>query len=276
MKRLVTYLFHYDNGNKCKNIGFVRTDVKADECRMEVHVQNLGHYQGKGKIYLLVKGEECAGICIGTIVVSKGRGEATICFSTKSIMESNYDFFEACGVGIWFVSKHYAASFWENMEDSTFYTGKFMIWEKEEAHKVQEDCEKKEILEEKKIEVGCLKTKEKRKEEQDQKQNDKCEKATLSVRKIDINGIRTLPKRNWYLCNNSFVVHGFFEYQHLIVKEMQEGEQRKLYLGVPGRFARQEKVLAFMFGFPEFEEKDKKEEPPKEGDFGYWLCLLEM
>lgn len=113
-----------------------------------------------------------------------------------------------------------------------------------------------------------------------------CGEPVINISRMDISGIRQLPKRNWYLCNNSFVIHGYFNYHYLILKEVKENGVCKHYLGVPGIYEKPERVMAMLFGFPEFEpETDlhkgsrqpsgEDKEPGEEGVFGYWFCLLD-
>jgi hypothetical protein len=71
-------------------------------------------------------------------------------------------------------------------------------------------------------------------------------------RRIDISDIRRLPKKNWYLCNNSFLIHGFFNYRYLVLVEIEENGGRKMYLGVPGVYEKPERMMAMLFGFPDF------------------------
>lgn len=121
---------------------------------------------------------------------------------------------------------------------------------------------------------------------------------SIDLRKIDIADIRKLPKQNWYLCNNSFLIHGFFNYHHLMVKRVTEASQTKCYLGVPGVYEKPERMMALLFGFPEFEAAAPEQTPAdnsmsrKDGkcqeeklmnqneinsdNFGYWYCLLDM
>ncbi len=66
---------------------------------------------------------------------------------------------------------------------------------------------------------------------------------------IELKDLRELPKRYWYLGNNSFLLHGFFNYHYLVVG--RTGEER-WFIGVPGIYQRQERVMAAIFGFPEF------------------------
>ena len=121
---------------------------------------------------------------------------------------------------------------------------------------------------------------------------------SVDFRKIDIADIHKLPKQNWYLCNNSFLIHGFFNYHYLMVKRVTEDSQTKYYLGVPGVYEKPERMMALLFGFPEFEAAEPEQIPAdngifrkagncqddnrmqqmekKTGSFGYWYCLLDM
>lgn len=122
------------------------------------------------------------------------------------------------------------------------------------------------------------------------------------MERMDISDIHRLPKKNWHLCSNSFLIHGFFNYHYLVLKRVGEREQEKLYLGVPGVYAKAERAMALLFGFPEFEAMQEQEGDAKpqqeraaesaevphkieegteeqqkipEGTFGYWFCLLD-
>ena len=277
MKRFITYLFCYEDGAKSKNIGFIRTDIRNNLCRMEIHIQNLGRFQGKAKAFLLAKEEKSEGVELGQIVMTQGRGDGAFSFSTKNFMESSYDFGNVWGVGIRFGNQYYAASFWEDTSEEVFLNGKFTIWLKEQSKDEMKAaaCEMPQKEEERPKEAKKEeKPQEPQKEENPQEQKEPNKKSG-NVRRIDMNGIRTLPKKNWYLCNNSFLLHGFYNYHYLIVKEKECEGQKRQYLGVPGFYARQERIMAMMFGFPEF-EAEKETEPVEEGTFGYWLCPLSM
>ncbi|MDE6949712.1 MAG: hypothetical protein K2P64_02155 [Lachnospiraceae bacterium] len=75
------------------------------------------------------------------------------------------------------------------------------------------------------------------------------------------------------LVHNSFLLHGYYNYKHLILgKKVKEG-RTVYYLGVPGTFHDREKSVAVMFGFEAF---DGKREPAEKGDFGYYLRRVEI
>ena len=125
-----------------------------------------------------------------------------------------------------------------------------------------------------------------------------------TYKRIAITDIRSLPSRNWHLCSNSFLVHGFFCYHYLVLKTVNAPNSTQIYLGVPGIYASQEHMMALLFGFNDFEvdtdhitqadcaptekaQTDSNHDPslsdaaadtlqPSEGTFGYWLCQLEV
>ena len=125
-----------------------------------------------------------------------------------------------------------------------------------------------------------------------------------TYKRIAITDIRSFPAQNWHLCNNSFLVHGFFCYHYLILKTVNAPNSTQIYLGVPGIYASQERMMALLFGFNDFEvdtdhitqvdcsptekaQTDSNHDPslsdaaadtlqPSEGTFGYWLCQLEV
>lgn len=94
----------------------------------------------------------------------------------------------------------------------------------------------------------------------------------LCVR-LDLKDLRILPKRHWYLGNNSFLLHGFFNYRYLVLGAMDQEGEKRWFLGVPGVFQSQEKVMAAIFGFTEY--KSEKTAQQKTNQFGYWYRFLE-
>ena len=100
--------------------------------------------------------------------------------------------------------------------------------------------------------------------------------AVARMKKLDLSDIRKLPKKNWYLCNNSFLIHGFFNYHYLVVIEMEENGVKKCYLGVPGIYEKPERLMAMLFGFGDFRPESETDDSDPEGKFGYWICLLDV
>ena len=95
----------------------------------------------------------------------------------------------------------------------------------------------------------------------------------VSAIQIELNDLRELPKQYWYLGNNSFLLHGFFNYRHLLFGRLPDG---KWFIGVPGIYARQERVMASVFGFRGFMHIGEEETvTPREKQQGVWYHILE-
>lgn len=82
-----------------------------------------------------------------------------------------------------------------------------------------------------------------------------------------------LKDRSYRMVNNSFLLHGYFTYRHLILHRHDRRGEMAYYVGVPGRYYDREKEVAILFGFESFEGGD---EPAKEGDFGYYMMRVEL
>ena len=90
--------------------------------------------------------------------------------------------------------------------------------------------------------------------------------------KIQRQDLSRLPRKEWRLANNSFLLHGVYNYHHLLYIE-EDGEK---WIGVPGIYHEKEKMAANAFGFTEFRrlvdvniDLQENERNTYE-DFGYW------
>lgn len=75
------------------------------------------------------------------------------------------------------------------------------------------------------------------------------------------------------MVHNSFLLHGYYNYKHLILGKIREADGWSYYLGVPGNFYNREKMVAEMFGFEAFEGEKTPAEP---GDFGYFMKKVDI
>jgi len=102
-------------------------------------------------------------------------------------------------------------------------------------------------------------------------QDIKEEESKYNYRKITREQIAELPRREWRLANNSFLLHGYHNYHHLLL--VNDGQF--IYLGIPGVFHEREKVAAEAFGFGNFmpfpdEGIELREDERERENFGYW------
>ena len=79
------------------------------------------------------------------------------------------------------------------------------------------------------------------------------------------------------LMNNNFLRYGYRKYGHVLIGK--HGEKGEYILGVPGRYDRQEALMAGMFGFPYFKEAHIKEAGTQENRkfprTGYWYRSID-
>lgn len=97
-----------------------------------------------------------------------------------------------------------------------------------------------------------------------------CEILTIKPQDIGL-----LPRENWNYGNNSFLLHGYYNYRYLVLARIGgEGSQIRYILGVPGHYYSNEKYMASMFGFPHFVLS--KKQPSQDGRFGYWYTDIRL
>lgn len=92
--------------------------------------------------------------------------------------------------------------------------------------------------------------------------------------KIEPKDIGFLPMDSWILNNNSFLLHGYYSYRHLIFANIKDRFGCRYILGVPGIYHNRERFMARMFGFDNFKSIRKRE--LRQGDFGYWYLTINM
>lgn len=95
------------------------------------------------------------------------------------------------------------------------------------------------------------------------------ENQVLCVR-IEIKDVRLLPAKYWSMVNNSFLLHGFFNYRYLAFGRIGQN----WFVGIPGIYQNQEHVMASIFGFPDFLPQKQKTERGEQP--GYWYRMLEI
>ncbi len=82
-----------------------------------------------------------------------------------------------------------------------------------------------------------------------------------------------LQERFQPMVQNSFLLHGFYHYRHLLLGRSRQGNHPQYYLGVPGVFYEKEKSAALFYGFESFEGAMM---PAAEGSFGYYMKRVQL
>ena len=338
MKRFVTYLYEYDRTIRGRNVGFIRNDIRNDCCRMEIHIRGLERIKEKAPIFIIVRDSECIGIPAGEVVISQGVGNACLELRGNRIGKTDYSVNNIQAVIVRYNGGKMLMGCYVQHPAGDLLSGTFTKWEAQATPASPTpdpgaargvDSNSGELYPNSRSDLGTendsadlypknpnnlgtennsgdLYPYANNSQGTEAKAEEICptsEEAAQSpiYKRIAITDIRSLPSRNWHLCNNSFLVHGFFCYHYLILKTINAPDGAKMYLGVPGIYASQERMMALLFGFNDFEiatdnmmgksdtsdikyssaaqndsgDKTNSDSQPSAGDFGYWLCPLE-
>ena len=273
MRRFIRYLYEYEQEKKMRNVGFVKVEQDVDQCVIHVHGKGFRmeeNTQGL-RVYLFWNTEDkCIGIPQGVTEVPGPAVNWQLCYTPEDVgKKENYDLVN--GIILKDVNGHWYSAVWN---DDVVNVCRMEMWKMEEDSVQGEETEckkglaqdeepecKKETLQDEESESGKL-------------EDDLAKEACLGgkVRKIQRKDMVCLPRCEWRHANNSFLIHGYYNYHHLILTVRDD----RLKLGVPGVYHPQEEKAAESFGFPEFipaEELDLKltdEEKNDREKFGYW------
>lgn len=296
MKRFVSYLYAVENQQKTQNAGFAKIEQRTGRNRVEIHLRD-GRYNGKrGKVYLYLRKEGILhGFLLGEIEFRGSQADFQFGQNKNNLLETEYTLDKMNGILIRINEQIAYLSQWD---EEVIDLSSFQVWEpkqsepdalihqKEELEDVK-NAEQKPLPEPslRKADIAGavqlqqhvrLPKRESWEERWERMQNTypvlgpfEKEKETVCLR-IELKDIRMLPKDFWNSMNNSFLLHGFFNYRYLIFGRLGEN----WILGVPGVFQNQEHVMASIFGFPEFlpQNSDKNETD----GFGYWYRVIDI
>lgn len=273
MRRFIRYLYEYEQEKKMRNVGFVKVEQDVDQCVIHVHGKGFRmeeNAQGL-RAYLFWNTEDkCIGIPQGVTEVPGPAVNWQLCYTPENVgKKENYDLVN--GIILKDVNGHWYAAVWN---DDVVNVCRMEMWKMEEDSVQGEETECKKGLAQDE-ETECKKETLQDEESESGKLEDDLEKEAClggKVRKIQRKDMVCLPRCEWRHANNSFLIHGYYNYHHLILTVRDD----RLKLGVPGVYHPQEEKAAESFGFPEFipaEELDLKltdEEKNDREKFGYW------
>ena len=285
MRRFIRYLYEYEQEKKMRNVGFVKIEQDMEQCVIHVHGKGFRMEEdAKGlEVYLFWnQDEKCTGINMGVTEPPSPGLNYQLCYTPEDVgKKENYDLVN--GIILKDVNGHWYAAVWN---DDVVNVCRMEMWKMEEdsvqgeeneckkglAQGEETEC-KKELAQDEESE--CKKETLQDEESESGKLEDDLEKEAClggKVRKIQRKDMVCLPRCEWRHANNSFLIHGYYNYHHLILTVRDD----RLKLGVPGVYHPQEEKAAESFGFPEFipaEELDLKltdEEKNDREKFGYW------
>ena len=250
MKRFIRYLYEYNGAKRIRNVGFVKVETGCEETIVQVQAKGF-HNADERKLVLYLfyeKNEKIVGISQGEMELSSPSLNKHLSFAAADV--KNYE--EICGILIETESGRRIAATWDDQCVDVSRFDEIKICDEETPPEVC--CE-----EEAPVEV-C------REEEAAVEEYCKEDCVRWKLTRISRQDISKLPHCEWKLANNQFLMHGYNNFQHLLL--IDGGNYLKL--GVPGIYHIKEADCAEKFGFDEFISAEELGMDSDEELFGYW------
>lgn len=283
-EKRIAYLSLYEAGEKVCSAGFVSLSLEKEEICVIMQIRNVSREKNQSyPVFLLTESQR---IDVGTIFIEAGRGNCERKFyfheGRASVNNLKIKPDEICAIEIKLFENRTIEGWWRitGKEPSKQLIQDEIPEERKEKDnaKDNENGKGQEIMavvqEEPELKAVSI-------------ASDKWEQLKNQFKimhpfgderefvSIEIKDFTVLREAYQKLVNNSFLLHGFYNYRHLILgKDCRIGTSNEVcfYLGVPGVFFEREKMVAVMFGFEGFES----EGPVEIGKFGYYLRRVEI
>lgn len=276
MKSGVYYLYEYKNDQKSRNVGFLKFTQDSDSCFLQICTRGIPVFHGDlVSLYILYPTEENIFVIPSQTIPCENH--AIICKLTlsPSKLESYDSEIPFYGFLIELPDKTLLVA----MEDGfTFSTTMCQTPPQKIDDNADARCNEVAKPEAENV-AGCVthtKPEAEATGECDTSSAMNVASPQRTIRKIQRADLSILPRRYWNISNNRFLLHGYYNYNHLLLVE----EENYFLVGVPGIYDKREARAADLFGFPTFSESYTKsldlssEETSTQGQFGYWCKKL--
>ena len=297
-RRFVSYIYLYENNIKSMNAGFVKVESRNGLCRFSLSLKNVYSGTGACKVYGFVRvGQELRGIYLGDAQARNHGCDWVFQTETERIGGSCYRLEQMSGMIIHSEGGKFYGTRWDHgdLELQRFVTEWDDIDTSEKNKESAEDIEDEE-KETMYIEPTVVAVSEKESEAFDANLDGRSQYFAKLIEqcpgmypfeddmvencvRLEPQDIGSMPLDCWSYGNNSFLLHGYYSYRHLILARLkcpsdagQTQTSGNYILGVPGTRHSRDAFMANMFGFREFKPIREGMESPK--DFGYWYTIL--
>lgn len=274
-QRMIAYIYEYDGKVKMSNKGFVRIDVRNGYGRLYISVRNLRE-QNEALKYWFYEWKQ--GIMQsypqGELMVTNGSSEVQMTFEPEKIGDA-VTFSEMSGVLIGNGSHMYGAEWDErdinlnllDLNGAIPIPAKELLEEDLRAAGVEENV----LVEENRMPFVENWRKIFETEEILQPFDDDMMYDCVEI-KPELMQFSPFTAKN--LGQNSFLLHGFYSYGHLLVGKLaRPGVGKRYFVGVPGIYNHKERRLASMYGFENFRKSIRRDY--QQPYFGYWYSVVD-
>lgn len=308
-QRFLSYLFEYEGDQKKENCGFAKVEIRGDVQRIFLSVKNkeqaeILHVFG---FYRIDGG--CGCVPLGRMIVKNGKGQLQYINNGSHLAGSTICFEQLCGLvaGRQQPFSNAYATVWDDQYFGLSLFAqkkpkKQASEEKQIAPKITEEISQKTMEESAQEKTTAdaiedLQTMEIKSDQPDVRKTEpkkdgkpsKPDQATAIWEQLSAvyphietlpgdtvvclkampADIGRLPRQNWMLSSNGFLMYSFVKHRYIVFARVADGRYE---LWVPGNYEKSEELMAQMFGFYRF--RSVKSQKAGMGDFGYWCVPL--
>lgn len=253
--RTMIYFSTYENGVKTKKSGYAAIFIRGESCDVQLYYRgNEGETGSLQPVYGFRDGT----VVLGTeIAMEEGMAAVTIRTGRQDFMQSGRQFKELEVIYLDGVQSGICGGRLDGKElEETAYT----LTDSELPEKPQEVT----VMEPWSL-SQCLESLPEMKLPFDGVRRKCCR---MSLEEMD-----HLPEKWLRLKNNHFLLHGYYEYHHLLLAKLATRYGERYVLGVPGEFCYRNQYMAESFGFYDFAPLEPGRR--RGGCFGYWYFYLQ-
>lgn len=269
--RRISYFYLYENEQKGKNCGYIKQEIRNQKEKNTIVLKGIS--QVINGVYDILNSN---GKKINTIEIQNGegiirsRGDISNIFDDKIVVR--------------FSESMYCMAEKEEKEEENHIKNLIVEATKEIEEKVEDEVEEINIQEPLINETQAQEIKKEPLVEREIKgdkwswlldsyENIHPFKDKIPFILLDLKDFIVLREQYHDLVHNSFLLHGYYNYKHIILGKLEIKGKEEYYLGVPGVYYHREKQAAKMFGFEAF---DSSKEKAEDGDQGYYLKKVEL
>ncbi len=276
-KRIISYIYMYCGDMKSRNVGFAKIGVRDGKCKISISLKIPEECTEESlSVYLDRKEAEETEhmVKIGKLRPLVHQAFFKTILNENNIESSKHCFDEMNGITVKGEGGFYSFRCdWKRKE---------MVEEKKQEENKETEKEIKqsvsevtaaEYIEEKKEEptVSVVKQEEKKKAWWEYFGNKEGENKLymdedheVEYIKVCLEDLQKLDGKQGQLVSNSFLLHGFYQYQYIILGKMKQEKEKRYIIGVPGNYHKNERMMADMFGFKKYVKMSEKDQ------IGYW------
>ena len=282
-KKIITYLEYFESGNKVSGAGHIKMEINDKNCHVTICLKKIPVII-QTSVLIYGTGQE---ILLDKMYIKSGQGTYEANWNIENINNTGVSIFELTGLFLRISMDQYAIARWDkNQLERPVIVEKQSYMEENRQNEEPKQAEQIPSIVKQDIRVvkdsACL------------YYNDKWEQLThtypvinpfsggndathLSIAPSDFVVLRQDYQK---MVNNSFLLHGYYNYRHILLSRYQEKRGTIYYIGVPGTYYEREKMVAAMFGFEGFEIAQNIKEKNQNiqdgiiipnGTFGYYM-----